>query len=161
MKDNISEIGKEIVHLCELMGIDQRQIRYVMINGTEFIGETLIMNYDDMSEKNKTEEFQKNETTFFHPMKINVEVDVGEDGHLYSNKYFSILNPYSPEPFSTFKNYNILTQTSIHSDLMLEYLKVVFNSYFSIDEELKVPNKIKASLKKNNIVQFGDYQKKK
>jgi hypothetical protein len=161
MKDNISEITKEIMELCELMSINQQQIRYVMISGAEFIGEALSLDYEDMifGDVVKNEELTKNSTIFFHPMKINIDVSVTEDGHLFHTKYFSVLNPYSHQPCIPLKNYNILNQTPIYPDLMLEYLEAVYSNYFS--ESGKIEQKlIESSLKKNNVVDFQEYRRK-
>src|ERR1019366_3753876 len=108
MSDENDEVQNQITHLCETMEINQDMIRYVWVSGSEFIGEAFSMEFDDLDidEDASLEIIPDNETTYFHPMKINVDVFIDEGGHLESNKYFSDLNPYTPNPYSTFKNYD-------------------------------------------------------
>lgn len=164
MSDKKDEVSEEISHLCDLMEIDQNMIRYVWINNAEFIGETLSIEFDeddDIIDDVSLDFVPDNETTYFHPMKINIDVFMSDEGTLETNKYFSDLCPYSPQPFQTFKNYDILTQAPIYPSLMLEYLRVVYNSYFDTTDSIDDTIKITIPAKKSNVVRFSDYYKKK
>lgn len=156
MTDYTSEIDKEITYLCELMGIDRNQIRYIMLNGAEFVGETIVR---EEPNKSFNSENSDKKTAFFHPMKINVDIDVSDDGHLVGNKYFTEFNPYSVSPYEEFANYNILTQSRITDDLMFEYLCAVYETYFT--EDGKEMHLIESSIVKNNIVDFQEFKNRK